>query len=95
MRIDGVGRVLGEWRPLLVYGMSRQADIITSEVVDEVLQDMASYGVFGPDSEDAAREGPEPKRRGQALMELPELGSESNFDSSAARALFGGTRKRD
>ena len=79
----------------LVYGFSRQADIINASVVDEVLQDMASYGVFGPDTEDAAPAAPEPKRRSQALMELPELGSESNFDASAARALFGGTRKRD
>ncbi len=31
----------------LVYGYSRQADIITADVVDEMLQDMANFGVFG------------------------------------------------
>jgi general secretion pathway protein A len=79
----------------LVYGFSQRAEIISGEIVDEVLQDAASYGVFGPDLADLAAETAEASTRSGTLIECPEIGSDRMFDASAARALYARSRRKD
>lgn len=86
----------------LVYGFSRQADPVPSEIVEEMLQDKLEHGVFGlsapgptgpepvAEERDTAQSPPARKR----LIELPEAGSQRLFDSKALREVLTVTSKK-
>ncbi len=60
----------------LVYGFAQQAEMITVEIVEEVLRDKAKYSVFRPDK-GARPTAPAPVEE----VEIP-------YDTDTARALF-------
>ena len=80
----------------LVYGFSRQADPVTSEIVEEMLQDKLEHGVFGlgaavatvpePVEEKPDTSANSPPVRG--VGELPEAGSEHALDPKALRNML-------
>ena len=94
----------------LVCGFSRQADPVTCEIVEEMLQDKLEHGVFGLGGAGAtgpepveARPGPMKATPGRptsalagrkALAQLPEAGSEHAFDPETLRKLLAVTAKK-
>lgn len=67
----------------LVYGFALEAEIITAEIIEEVLRDKARNGIFGPSSAANGVVGSGNARAGAAGRETT-----AEFDRQSARLLF-------
>jgi len=80
----------------LVYGFSRQADPVTCEIVEEMLQDKLEHGVFGlgglgatePEPVEASPGASASAPAGRMLAQLPEAGSKDAFDAQILRSML-------
>ncbi len=79
----------------LVYGYSNQAEIITAELVEEVLEDMLSYGVFGPDMTGPTPEPEDTGPRPRSLVEFREIAPETKADAPPGHTLRAKARRKN